>query len=59
MWSASVRSIHYVDVEGHRPRVFLLRPMDFLQFIGISFLQNTEQIRIYNKLCVTLKIVTY
>jgi hypothetical protein len=42
MWDTFARSIRSVDVEGDRPRVMYLWPVDLPQLLHISVLQNIE-----------------
>jgi hypothetical protein len=39
---AYARSIHGGEVEGDRPRVLYIWPMDLLYLLRIAFLQNIE-----------------
>jgi hypothetical protein len=42
MWDTSTRSIHIGDVEGDRPQVLYIWPMELLQLLHIAVLQNIE-----------------
>jgi hypothetical protein len=42
MWDTFARSIRSVDVEGDRPWVMYLWPVDLPQLLHISVLQNIE-----------------
>jgi hypothetical protein len=42
MRGTSTHSIHNVDVEGNRPQVLYLWPVDLSQLLRISVLQNIE-----------------
>jgi hypothetical protein len=42
MWGAANSNIRNIGVEGHRPLVLYVIPVDFPQLLCISFLQNIE-----------------
>jgi hypothetical protein len=42
MWGTYARSIRIVNVEGDRPQVLYLWPVDLSQLLHISVLQNIE-----------------
>jgi hypothetical protein len=42
MRGTSTRSIHSGEVEGDRPQVLYIWPVDLLQLLRIVFLQNIE-----------------
>jgi hypothetical protein len=58
MRGTSTRRIHSGEVEGDRPRVLYIWPMDLLQLLCIVFLQNRVKYE-DNKYCVRIKTNSY